>query len=213
MARVRKVGTIKVGARKMPVRRVSPITSIVKATIEATTTQNRIIAEELREMVLDRLWAATPPPPGKAVVPRPKRMRRVDIPTADREPLEQEPLRANTVKRKAKANLDGRKLIETGDLMRGIEVFRGVQAGLPYYMTRFELRAHEGSRETRGGKRFAGTLNQLMRIHEFGSAAAKIPPRPTWRPVVQDMLDWLRSRKFKKSIKAESLRSGLRRIR
>jgi len=215
--RVRVVGRTRVGDKVFKVRKVSNLVSLVKSSMEATAHQNRVLAEETRELIIDRLMAALPQAPARDQVDRPERLRRPDISTVNRAPFssnEHPPLAESTVRRKARLGLDGRKLIETGELIGSIEIFRGVEKGQPYYMVRLEPRQHRGSKspnaEEHGRGPTAISLNRLMRMHEFGTS--RMPARPTWRPVSREIIDYWLGLPHRETIKAAALRALLRGI-
>lgn len=164
---------------------------------EMTAVQLRVIAEESREMVLDRLYAAKPQAPGAATVARPERERRPDIPTADRKPFRHAPLAPSTVERKAAADQDGRKLIASGEYTYGIEVFKGTENGVTYYTVRPKPGKHPD----------AGVTHRVLAaFHEFGTS--KMPKRPHWGPVLAVVKDIVKKRR--KKIRADALRKALR---
>jgi hypothetical protein len=165
---------------------------------EATTVQIRVLAEESREMVLDRLNAARPQPPGQLFVERPPRKRRPNIATSERRPYRHAPLAPDTVARKDKNEQDGRKLIATGVYTHGIEVFKGTERGVIYYIVRPKPGKHPE----------AGVTHRVLAaFHEFGTST--IPKRPHWGPVLTVVRNILKKRR--KSIRAEALRKALRR--
>jgi len=178
------------------------MTLLPRAAVEGTAVQLRVLAEEARELLLDRIFAATPAPPGGNVVDRPSVVRRADIPRATRTAFPFAPLSRGHVLHKARTGEDGRILLATGDYMRGIEVFRGVQKrGGVYYMVRPEQRVHEPS---------GLQLSRLARLMEMGSAQHRIPARPHWGPTTRDVL-----RKFDQQtqlVRAQVLREALRGI-
>jgi len=203
MARVRVVRYVRQGSRMVPVKRVTALAPLLRrAAIEASATQLRVVAEEGRELLLDRLFAADPQAPAQIIANRPPKERRPEIPGAVRGPFSHRPLTQAWVSRKAREGLDGRKLIATGDYMEGIEVFRGVQqeSGV-YYMVRPARRKHRPS---------GLTLRRIARIHEFGSATIGIPARPHWGPVTRDVIR--RARQLGPTVRAVALRRALRQV-
>jgi hypothetical protein len=171
---------------------------LYKKLAEATAVQLRVIAEESREMVLDKLYAARPQPPGAAVLPRPPQERRPDIPSAERRPFRHAPLAPRTVDRKADAGQDGRKLIATGEYTYGIEVFKGTAGGETYYTVRPKPGMHPE----------AGVTHRVLAaFHEFGTS--KMSKRPHWGPVLAAVKAIVATRR--KKIRAEALRKALRR--
>jgi hypothetical protein len=164
---------------------------------EATAVQLRVIAEESREMVLDRLYGARPQPPGQAAEPRPPLLRRPDVPTSERAPFRHAPLAPDTVARKAREGQDGRKLIATGAYTYGIEVFRGTEGGRIYYTVRPKPGNHPD----------AGVPHRVLAaFHEYGTSTT--PKRPHWGPVLRAVKAIVDKRR--KSIRAEALRKALR---
>lgn len=166
---------------------------------EVTLTQLRVVAEESREMILDKLFAGSARFPGSRVVSRPPpgSARRLDIPTSDRRPYRHAPLADSTVARKAALDQDGRRLIATGEYAYGIEVFRGTKNGKRYYTVRPKPGKHIDS---------GVTHRVLAAFHEFGTS--KMPARPHWGPVlrvVKRIMDTSRP-----DIRAEALRLALR---
>ena len=210
MAKVNVVRTVRIGGRSMAVKRVPNFATVLhKAHLDATVTQLRVIAEETREMIIDKLMAAEPQAPGTIIVPRPRRKRRAGGELADRTPYDHEPLKDWYAKKKARLELDGRKLIASGDYIRGIEVFKGKQASGVYYMVRPEDRLHVPVPGLSGTKPIM--LKRLARVLEFGSAKHKVPPRPHWRPVLRAIMG--RFRFLRRTIRAEALRLALKRLR
>lgn len=206
MAKVRVVRTIRMGSQRVAVKKVPSLANVVvRSTVEATTTQIRVLAEESRELLLDRLFAGVPQPPGRVKVARPRRVV-PSMPGAARIAFRHRLLTRRTVARKVSLALDGRKLIETGNYARGIEVFRGQQESGVYYMVRVADRPHKGFDPSSGPIR----LGVLARLHEFGSARLRIPARPHWRPTVRDVM--ARFRELKRTIRAAGLREALREI-
>jgi len=163
----------------------------------ATATQLRVLAEESRELILDKLYNGTSRPPGRRRVPRPERMRRPEIPTSERRPYRHKALAESTVQDKARAELDGRRLIATGEYTYGIEVFRGKRAGSVYYIVRPKPGQHS---------RAGVTHRVLAAFHEFGTS--QIPARPHWRPVLRVVRDELRNRRDE--VRAVALRTAIR---
>lgn len=187
----------------MTVKRVPTLAPLLpRAAVEATATQLRVLAEESRELLLDRIFAARPRAPGRAVVDRPPRARLPKVPTAPRRAFPFAPLSKRHRQYKARHGQDGRILVATGDYVEGIEVFRGEQVGGGvYYMVRPAARTHEPS-----GLR----LTTIARILELGSARHKIPARPHWSPTVRDVI-----RRFEQeapTVRAKALRTSLRQI-
>ena len=173
-----------------------------RAAVAGTAVQLRVVAEEARELLLDRIFAARPQAPGERVVDRPPVARRPDVPVAARRPFDFTPLSRRHVRYKHREGQDGRILLATGDYVDGIEVFRGNQrVGGVYYMVRPANRTHEPS---------GLTLKQLARLMELGSARRKIPARPHWGPTTRDVL-----RRFDRhtdTVRAQVLRTSLRQI-
>lgn len=207
MAKVRVVGTVRVGGRTLPVKKVPQLAPIVVgAVMEATATQLRVLAEETRELIVDRLFAAEPQAPGRSVVARPSRLVAENMPSAPRSPASYPPLSRQHAAKKARQGSDGRFLIERGDYLEGIEIFKGQQRSGVYYMVRLQDREHVGADPSSKPIR----LSLLAKVHEFGSSKHKIPPRPHWRPAVRDVRRAFGA--LRPTIKAAALRIALRRI-
>lgn len=205
MARVKLTRKVKIRGRNVQLRRQVQLASLVKATaIEASRDQLRILAQETRELILDRIYAARPQPPAVEVVDRPRVLQRQDLPFAARRPYKHTPLAQSTVESKAREGNDGRPLIETGALTEAIEVFEGEQSGVKYYLVRVRPGQHRGS--------VTVDYNKLMRIHEFGSRAAGVPARPVWRPALAEIKKVWDSLAYKRFVKAEAFRLLLRRV-
>jgi hypothetical protein len=171
--------------------------------MELSAVQFRVLAQESRELLIDKLMAATPQRPGTVTVQRPPRISKSRIPTTERRAFRHRPLSQPYVQKKAREALDGRKLIATGDYIEGIEVRK---ATLPdvgvVYGVGLESRNHEPS---------GLPLVALARILERGSAAARIPPRPHWKPVHRAMRARLRT--VADNVMAEAMRRALREVR
>lgn len=201
VTRVRSVVTP--SGRQVRVKRIPSLMPLLpRAAVDVTATSSRVLSEEGRELLLDRLFAAAPQAPARRRVQRPPRIRRASPELGTRRPFPHTPLSVPYVKRKARENLDGRKLIATGEYVEAIEVFRGEQRyGGVYYMVRL-----------RSGRHYSGlTYNELARILELGSAAQKLPARPHWGPTVRAVVT--RFRQFRPDIQAAVLRQALERIR
>jgi hypothetical protein len=191
----------------MPVKKVPQLATIVhRSTVEATANQLRVLAEETREVILDRLFAARPQAPAGATVARPRRIRESPSGFA-RPPFRHRALTDKHVRKKARQGNDGRKLIETGDYANSIEVFKGQQkASGTYYMVRPAPRPHDGADPS------SGPISQAMlaRVHEFGSARHGIPARPHWGPAVRFVL--ARFTEVRRGVRAAVLRAVLREV-
>lgn len=163
---------------------------------EVGAVELRVTAEESRELVLDKLYAARPQAPGQAVVARPETARRPDIPTAARRPFKHTPLAESTVERKVAREQDGRKLIEKGDYTYGIEVFKGVEAGETYYTVR-----------PKPGKHPSGLTHRVLAAM-LEDGTSKMPKRPHWGPTLRQVKEIVKGRR--KKLRAEALRRALR---
>lgn len=213
MAKVRVTSHIKVGGKDLPIKKVPNLVpflakkhrgapEVMRTTVEATAVQLRVLAEESRELILDRLFAAKPQAPAKEKVRRPPR-KRPSMRTAPRIPFKKHrALTQKWIQRKAEDSMDGRKLIATGDYVRGIEVKKATQAGGGvYYYVRPADRKHRPS---------GIMLTKLARVHEFGSRKHKIPPRKHWGPAVNDIRRSLAGHAA--DIRADALRRLLRSV-
>lgn len=176
------------------------IIRLVEATREATLTQLRVLAEESRELILDRLYGQTPQRPGQVRVDRPRPLRRSEIPFADRRPASLRRLAERTVEDKVRKREDGRKLIATGEYTYGIEVFKGKRQGETYYT----VRPKPGLHPTR---RIPHRI--LAALHEFGTS--RMPKRPHWGPVLRVVERVLRERG--PDVRAVALRTAIREVR
>jgi hypothetical protein len=216
MARVRVVNQVRIGRRTYDVKKVPALAPlVVRSTVEATVEQLRVLAEEARELIQDRIFGQTPQEPGQAVLARPRVFRASNIPTITRTPARLTRLARRTVLFKARARrprLDGRKLLATGDyIARGIEVYRGEQpsGGGVYFMVRPAQRPHVPGPHGAHSKPI--NLSLLAKVHEFGSAAHRIPARPVWGPSVRTLVQLMR--RMRPSIRAEALRRAARQVR
>lgn len=216
MARVRVIGHVTVGAASVsvPVKRVYDFAPVLhRSAMDATATQLRVIAEEVRELILDKLFAGPlfrDPPGAERRVNRPKVLRRSNMMREARRPYRHPPLAERTRERKANRDnaLDGRKLIETGAYVEGIEVLRTERKDTGVvYRVRPAPRPHEGFDPNSGPI----SHRMLARVHEFGSQRHNIPARPHWGPAIRaamrtfDRLPW--------EVQALALREALRGIR
>jgi len=203
VTRVRSVTTP--GGRTITVKRIPTLMPLLpRAAVDVTATTSRVLCEEGRELILDRLYAAVPqisPRPGVLPVPRPPRKRKPGAELADRTPFPHEPLSEPYAKRKAREGLDGRILIREGDYTNAIEVFRGEQVkGGVYYMVRLKP-----------GKHYSGfTYNELARLLELGSSSKKLPARPHWGPTIRAVV--ARFRQLRPDVQAATLRQALERL-
>lgn len=195
--------------RKKTIPTLAPM--LPKAAVRASAVQCRVLAEESREMLLDRIHAGwlTPTTNGYApqrVVERPPVLRKPNV-FRDRRPFRWRGRAGQLSQRyanwKAKHELDGRMLLATGEYTEAIEVYRGEQTkGGVYYMVRLKQGTHEPS---------GLTYNVLARVLELGSGRHNIPPRPHWKPTVRDIV--LRFEQEAETIRAQALREALRAIR
>ena len=224
MATVRVVQTIRAGSRRILLKpSASPVTAGANAplartfnalregTFEATAVQLRVMAEEARELIVGRLYASHPQPPGLALLSAPPVARVPGIEAVDRTPARYRSLTREHVARKLHAQppQDGRYLIATGDYLDGIEVKKGKRPdGGPYYMVRLQPRKHFIAPDSTTSKPI--TLLLLARVHEFGSRRWNIPARPHWRPALRDIK--FRFQRLRRTIRAAALRASLRRI-
>lgn len=207
MARVVATRYLQVGGKRIPVKQVRGFMQLVmRGTLEASAEQSRVLAEETRELIIDKLLAATPDAPGtNRTVTKPLRQgaARADIPTAERKPYKQEPLANRTIRNKMQRGEDARKLLATGDYIEGIEVRRfdipgiGVMWGVG-----MADRNHEPS---------GLPLIAIAEIMEKGSAAARVPARPHWRVAWRNLKRRIRTKGLE--ARAEGLRRALRQVR
>lgn len=208
MAHVRIVRSIRIGNVLRAVKKVPQLAPIiVGSTLEATAVQLRVMAQEARELIVDRAFAADPTPPGLRWEQRPPRLVAQDLPGAKRDPLSYPPLSRAHVMKKLREGADGRFFIERGDYLAGIEVFKGEQndSGV-YYMVRMSDREHQGANPQKKPIR----LTLLAKVLERGSAKHNIPPRPHWGPALKDIIQAFKD--ARPAIRAEALRLILRRI-
>lgn len=182
---------------------------LVNAAVTGTATEFRVLAEESRELLIDRIFASRIQPPGQSGVVRPPILHAASMPTVDRDPLPHRPLSHPYVLLKARTGKDGRILLATGDYVDGIEVFRGYQRGNKgareagvYYMVRPADRNHVPS---------GLPLKKIARLLELGSARLKLPARPHWGPVVRDVIQVFK-RVRTKAYRADALRRALRKV-
>ena len=198
---------IQVGGKRIPVKKFRGFAQLVaRATLEASAEQSRVLAEETRTLLIDKLLAATPDAPGvaKAVGKPPQQGAvRTDIPTTERKPFKHEPLAERTIRNKMQRELDARKLIATGAYIEGIEVRKFVlpKVGVAWGVGMAD-RVHEPS---------GLPLVALAKILERGSATAKMPARPHWRVVWRNIQRRIREKGLE--AQAEGLRRALRGMR
>lgn len=175
--------------------------TLIDAALEAGAVQLRVLAEESRELILDKTFAGPVAPGAKARVTRPLRLRRPEIPTVQRRAyMGMRKLAPRTVKKKIAAEQDGRKLIADGDYMYGIEVFKGTRKGEVYYTIRPKPGPHPS----------AGVTHRVLAAWlEYGTK--KMPKRPHWGPVRKIVLAVLREQGTE--VHAVALRTALRKVR
>jgi len=168
--------------------------------LDATLVQLRVVAEETRELVIDKLYGGAVAPPGSKVVARPRRLRRSRIPSSERRPYKHKKLAKRTVLKKVAAEEDGRRLIATGEYTYGIEVFKGQKQGQPYYTVRPKPGNHSGRKIPH---------RVLAAMHEFGTST--MPKRPHWAPALRIAKRVLKNQSA--DVRAVALRKALRRAR
>lgn len=207
---VRTTAHVQVGGKRIPIKAVHGfIPILMDAMLEATAVQLRVIAEESRELLIDRIFAGAPQPTTGAHAPnlsaeRPARIRPARIRTRRgpfQPPLAE--LAEDYANRKAREGADGRILLALGDYVKGIEVFRGEQKeGGVYYMVRPAAREHEPT---------GVLLSKLARWLEGGTS--RMPPRPHWAPVLRQVKQHLNDRKVRRDVLSVALRLALQEIR
>lgn len=190
------------GGRLVSVKRVdafAPVLAGLKpAILEATATQLRVVAEETRELIVDKLFAGKAQPPGFAVAKRPPPLRPSKYQSLERAAYRFKKLQERYARRKAKLRLDGRILIATADYVGHIDVVRGERSGAGvYYTVRPSPGVHKPSKLT---------YTTIARIHEYGTAT--IPARPHWRPVVTAV--HRRAAEIARKLKSDTLRTLVR---
>jgi|GEM_PF-1560158 len=210
---VRPVAYVQVGGRRLPLKKVPAFFPLLMdSAMVATATQLRVIAEEGRELLIDRIFAQTPQLPESGRPPslsaeRPARLRKAVVKTR-RGPFQPPlaPLTEPYASRKAREGLDGRILLAIGDYVAGIEVFRGEQKeGGVYYMVRPAARKHDPD-----GRDYP-QLSKLARWLEAGTS--KMRPRPHWRPTLQEIKDMLNDKGIKRDVRAAAMRRAIQEIR
>ena len=201
MAGVAATRYVQVGGKRVPSKTVRGVIQMMpRAALEATAVQMRMIAEETREILIDKVLAGSPAPPASVVVKRPPRISSSRILTADRKPFTLVPLSPRYVKEKARKGEDGRTLVATGDYLNGIEVRKAVVGGAGVvWGVGLAARNHEPS---------GLPLLTIAKILERGSAKASVPPRPHWTPTRRIVLRKLRE--AGPDIRAVALRRLLR---
>lgn len=162
--------------------------------------QIRVLSEESREIVVDKLYAGITRPPGVKRVDKPPRLRRTDIPTVERRPFRHRALADSTLRKKEAAEQDGRRLIASGEYTYGIEVFKGMRGGKPYYIVRPKPGMHPD----------AGVPHRVLAaFHEFGTS--RTPKRPHWGPTLR-ILKRILARSEPK-VRAVAFRTAIRQVR
>lgn len=184
--------TVKIGGRSFTVHEsVDLAAEFIKAAVDATSDQLRILATVTKEEIQQRLLAGSP---GKGVkrvaLPAPKELRR------GVKPYKHKALSPAYAARKKARNLDGRKLIATGDYVKHIQVVERKKNGVRTYHVFVPKRRHRPS---------GLALRELARIHEFGTET--IPARPHWRPTLRAMR--ARFRKVRENAKVDAVRRTL----
>lgn len=114
-----------------------------------------------------------------------------------------QPLSERYMAYKKKKGLDLRTLIATGTYVRSIEArprrYRGV-------IVSYEVGPPRGIHQPSGL-----TYRKLARLHEYGSRAANIPPRPIWNPAWQEFMK-RKAGRVVREINKETVRYARRRI-
>lgn len=168
------------------------------ATVEATANQLRVLAQESRELIVDKTYAGRARPPGRRRSPRPpNKAQRQDIPGSERKRYPHVALADRTVEKKARREQDGRPLIARGIYIPGIEVFKGERNGMPYYIVRPKPSMHPDAKVSH---------RVLAAILEYGTST--VPPRPHWAPVLRIVLQELKRRG--PDVRAEALRLAVK---
>jgi hypothetical protein len=203
MAGVTATRYVQIGGKRTPVKAIKGTWQrFPQAVIEATAVQLRIIAEESRELVIDRILAGTAAAPAGMTVQRPPVLRKSGGAMAQRKAFKLAPLTRPYVLKKAREGLDGRTLTATGDYINGIVAKRAEIPGAGVaYGVGMESRNHVPS---------GLPLSVLAGILELGSAAANIPPRPHWRSARRQVMR--RLKQLAPDVRAAVLREALRGI-
>lgn len=207
---VRTTFRVKIGNKVVPLKRVPALIPILMdSQMEASAVQLRVISEEARELLIDRIFAAAPqattgPHGARLTADRPDRLRPVKIKTR-RGPFDPPlaELAKDYANRKAREGADGRILLALGDYVEGIEVFRGEQkGGGVYYMVRPEQREHEPT---------GVLLSKLARWLEGGTS--RMEARLHWAPVLRQIKKHLNDRRVRRDVRAGALRLAIQEMR
>lgn len=207
---VRTTFRVQIGNKVVPLKRVPSFMPILMdSQMVASAVQLRVIAEESRELLIDRIFAAAPQATTGSHRPqlsaeRPDRLRPAKIKTR-RGPFDPPlaELAEDYANRKAREGADGRILLALGDYVEGIEVFRGEQKeGGVYYMVRPEQREHEPT---------GVLLSKLARWLEGGTS--RMEARPHWAPALRQIKKHLNDRKVRRDVRAGALRLAIQKMR
>jgi hypothetical protein len=196
---------VKVGNRNFTLRSKDLfIPKFVENIVSATQPQMRVLAEETRDLLIDKIMAGNPrgypPKVSRASLPK----SRLPGVRTERKPFPFDrtaPLTEDYLKRKVKEGKDPRILIATGRYLEHIVLERQETKDGVFWRVYIQ----------KGRTRTRITFNLLARILEFGSASRNIKPRPHWRPTARLMRDAVK--RVPDNVRAQALRETLREIK
>lgn len=196
---IRKV--VRGGGKNIKVVKFGQImTAVVDEVVKASAIHLRVIAQASADILVSKIFAQ--PARGNSVAKRPAPLSVGEGVKGGTQPFPFKRLSKAYARFKFRQGLDGRILLATGDYINAIEVFKSEVKGIGVtYRVRLKPGTH----------RSGMTFNKLGLIHEFGSARAKIPSRPHWRPVGAEVLK--RFRRLPQAVTAAGVRKALSRVK
>lgn len=205
MPSIKTTHKVRVGNRNFTLRTQDLfIPRFVEKTVEVTYPQMRVLAEETRDLLIDKIMAGNTrgysPVVSRASLPK----SRLPGVRTERKPFPFDrtaPLSPDYLERKVREGKDPRILIATGRYLEHIVVERQeTRDGV-----KWRVFIQKGKTKTEI------TFNMLARILEFGSASRNIKPRAHWRPTARIMGD--KMKRVPKDIRAQALRETLRELK
>lgn len=195
---VRKV--VRGGGRGIKVVKFGQIMpGVVDAVVKASAVHLRVVAQASADLLVNKIFAQ--PERGNLVAHKPEPQSLGKGITGGTTPFPFKRLSKAYARYKFRNGLDGRILLATGDYINAIEVFRSdTKEATVTYRVRLKPGVHNSGM----------SFTKLGLIHEFGSARAKIPARPHWRPVGAEVLK--RFSKLPQSVRADGIRKALSRV-
>lgn len=205
MPQTRTTHKVRVGNRNFSLRTKDLfIPRFVEEIVSATHPQMRVMAEETRDLLIDKIMAGNTHGYRVKVARTSLPKSRLPGVRSERKPFPFDrtaPLTEKYLKRKVREGKDPRILIATGRYLEHIILERQETKNGVFWRVYIQ----------KGKTKTEITFNMLARILEFGSASRNIKSRPHWRPTARIIGD--RMKRVPDNIRAQALRETLRKLK